>query len=260
MRAAEILVEMLLDEATVYGIVFGPNIPKEGYWVSGPNIRGMVSKLARGLGAGQNQHTEAYLSALMQNGYAVVTAKDGQAAVYGTQIPRLTPQAADILSITGTTPVTHVTGLDDKTQQRQLTGKLAFRIPLTPQEKEQEKAQRKAAGKPPEPTPEEEQDAQAQAERETNASLSRFQDPEEEAEFKRWAAQHQSQFAPGMRAGGLATLYPEQGEPEDVAEPGGGEYAPPGAATAPSTATMPQKPAGMSNTKWKEELRRRGYR
>lgn len=180
MRAAEILAEMLLTEA-VYGVIFGPKIPKEGHWLTGPNLRGMVVKLATSLGAAERQSTTTFLATLISSGYTLVTNANGRIDVYGFTIPDMTEKALSILAVQGGTPVFHAKSLDRDQTVQQTTGAEAFGVALTPEEKERLRAKKADLKK-------------------VRTDLS----PEEEEEFKAWSAQHAA--ATGNRASGLATL------------------------------------------------------
>ena len=187
MRAAELLAEMLLSEGRVFAIVYGPNIPPDGYWLAGDSLRDMVQKLATGLGSNAGQQTQSFIDTLISSRYELVTSIDGRAIVYGLDIPELSPKAAQILGITATTPVYHqqkYQGITPATPANS-TGREAFGLAMTPQEKEvlaQQKAQAKAQSK------------------------QKWHDltPDEEAEFNQWAQQS------GKRPSGLASTWQQQ--------------------------------------------------
>jgi hypothetical protein len=164
MRAAEILVEMLLNEA-VFGVLYGPNIPPTGYYVTGKDVREMIGKLAQGLGAGQTQQISTYLSALISKGYSLVTTVNGQLTVYdgGNDLTDLPPRTVKLLDLTAATPVTIIRRLGQSAIAS--TAGEIFGLKMTPAERQaraQEKEQaREQAKHPYTPTPGEERRFQA---------------------------------------------------------------------------------------------------
>lgn len=183
MRAAEILAEMLLNEAQMFGLLYGPNIPKTGYWVQGSNLRELAQKTALGLAAQPQQQVSSFIDTLISSGYALVTYLDmpqaGQrqpvrtVVVYGLEIPDLTEKAQDIIGLTANTPVYQYDKYEGfpptaKPTAGTLTnGREAFGVAMTPDEKAQ-LAAKKSQGK---------------------LRKGGWHDltPEEEQEFNRWA-------------------------------------------------------------------------
>lgn len=240
MRAAEILAEMLLNEGRVFGIVYGPNIPEEGYWLAGDSLRDMVQKLAVGMGSKETQQTKSFIDTLISSGHELVTSIDGQDArgrptknvmVYGLEIPDLSPKAAQILGVQATTPVYHQKQYQDIAPGTppNTTGREAFGLDMTPQEK-QTLAQQKALAK------------------EQSKQKWHNLTPDEEAEFNQWAK------ASGKTPAGLVSRLGQAAAPAapaaapaaPAAAPATPAPAPPAAprATAPVTATPAATPAG----------------
>lgn len=91
MRAAEILVAMLLNEALpkVIAVVYGPDLPKEGYCVTGPNkdaaLKTLMTELKVPRVRGATE--EDAWSYVLLRGYSVLWRReDGSIALFGPNV------------------------------------------------------------------------------------------------------------------------------------------------------------------------------
>ena len=171
MRAAEILVEMLLGEATApaaaaqarkaVGIIYGPKMSKTGYWASGNDLHEVIKKFAIGVGM---QGIEAVaqddiIDRLVRYGYTLMLPIEtqpppGQQApyyeiiIYGHDTPDLDERTARLFGVTKDTPVHHFQNAE--TQQpsvmapkvNKISGQTAFGLGLSPEELEQRERKR----------------------------------------------------------------------------------------------------------------------
>ena len=212
---------MLLNEGRTFGIVFGPKIPDEGYWLAGNDLRDLVQKLATGLGSGPNQQVKSFIDTLISSRYQLVTNVDGNVMAYGIEIPDLSDKAAKILNVQATTPVYPQKHYGDK-KTAPTTGREAFGISMNPQEKAQ-LDQQKALAK-----------AQAKAKDKWHNLT-----PDEEDEFNQWAKQA------GKTPSGLVSRLgqPASTAPTSAAPPATPAAAPPAmpkpAAATPAPAAAP---------------------
>jgi len=108
MRPAQILVEMLLDETVAaFGILYGPGLPAQGYYVTGSTLDRMISKMARAQGVPATGSASACLDKLMRRGFSFVFRNGRTICVYdgGNDLTHLGPNTAKLLQLTPTTAV-----------------------------------------------------------------------------------------------------------------------------------------------------------
>src|SRR5215831_8082162 len=118
MRSAQILAEMLLNEAEVrFGIVYGPHCPAEGYYVTGDSEADMYAKLAKAFNLqARDPHKREWAQpqvslsgqpqvplSLMANGFSFIQKNPGEDTIYfydGGANFRLSPVAMRMMDLT----------------------------------------------------------------------------------------------------------------------------------------------------------------
>lgn len=121
MRPAEILVELLLGPRA-FAVVFGRDLPEDGYYVVGDTEQEIFSKLATGFGTVHDGSTKEQIESWIARGATVLLQRNnGSLMVYGQQLPQLPPSLVNGLELDASTPVTWVhfvgnqTGADKST-------------------------------------------------------------------------------------------------------------------------------------------------
>jgi len=98
---------MLLDEAA-FGLLYGPGLPEQGYYVTGKDTPTMISKIARAHGSSRKVNNDAYLDELMARRFSFVTA-DSAGTVYvfdgGNDLTNLAPNTLKLLRVNAASPV-----------------------------------------------------------------------------------------------------------------------------------------------------------
>ena len=156
MRPAQILAEMLLDEAAL-GILYGPKIPPTGWYVSGPSIDAVISKAARGQGGGGIRRSPvAYLNDLISSGHSFVIRHGAQLVVFdgGNDLTNMGKNMVQLLQIQPDTPVEVIKQAGEPGTPS--TAAEVFGMKMTPEQKAAKAQLKKQQLSPYTPTPAEE--------------------------------------------------------------------------------------------------------